>query len=71
MIELAAVIGLIAGYVFWPVGAAAAAGCVLYFAGAITAHVRVNDRAIAPAAVYLVFSVALLVLMLLVHGSPR
>ncbi|TQM09986.1 DoxX family protein [Pseudonocardia kunmingensis] len=37
-------LGLIAGFVFPPIGLAAATGLVLYFIGAVIAHLRVGDR---------------------------
>jgi hypothetical protein len=39
----AAALGLVAGFVVSPLGVAAAAGLVLYFIGAIIAHLRVGD----------------------------
>lgn len=46
-LELAATAGLVAGMAIWQVGVAAGAGAALYFAGAIVAHLRAGDRAIA------------------------
>lgn len=62
-LEIAATLGLLAGLVWWPLGAAAASGAILYFAGAIVTHVRVRDNAIAPAAVLLLASVVALALI--------
>ena len=63
-VELAAVAGLLLGLLWRPLAAAAALGCVLYFVGAVLAHVRVGDRDVAPAAVLLVLSGATLALVL-------
>ncbi len=61
-LELAAAAGLLAGLAFWPIGIAAGIGAVLYFAGAIVAHLRVGDRAATGSAVLLGISVAVVVL---------
>ena len=42
-LEFAAAAGLLAGIRWAPLGIAAAAGMVIYFVGAIVAHLRVND----------------------------
>lgn len=50
--EIAGAVGLIAGFGWWPIGVAAAVGVVLYFVGAVIAHLRVRDVGnVAPAAV--------------------
>jgi uncharacterized membrane protein YphA (DoxX/SURF4 family) len=65
-LEIAGAIGLIVGLFWWPIGVAAAIGVVLYFVGAVVAHVRVEDmKGIGPSAVLLVLSIAALVLRLL------
>src|SRR5665647_1994532 len=46
----------------WLLGAAAAIGLILYFLGAIASHLRVRDKAIAPATVLLIVAVAALTL---------
>jgi hypothetical protein len=61
-LELAAAAGLLVGLAFWPIGTAAGIGAVLYFAGAIVAHLRVGDRAVTGSAVLLGISVAAVVL---------
>ncbi|WP_396134450.1 DoxX family protein [Arthrobacter oryzae] len=61
-LELAAAAGLLAGLAFWPIGIAAGIGAVLYFAGAIVAHLRVGDRAVTSSAVLLGISVTAVVL---------
>lgn len=63
--EIAGAIGLIAGIWFVPLGVAAAVGVVLYFLGAVGAHVRKSDfKGVPPAAALLVFSASVLVLRL-------
>lgn len=57
-------VGLLVGFAVPLVGALAAAGLVLYFIGAIIAHLRVGSRQLAGPAVFLVVSVAALVLRL-------
>lgn len=61
-LELAAAAGLLVGLAWWPIGIAAGTGAVLYFAGAILAHLRVGDRAVTGSAVLLGVSVATVVL---------
>lgn len=63
-LEIAATLGLLAGLVWWPIGAAAAIGSILYFAGAVVTHVRVRNNDIAPAAALLLASVAALALII-------
>jgi DoxX-like family len=65
-LELAAAIGLIVGLFWAPIGIAAAGGLILYYLGAIIAHVRVHDgpqQVVAPV-VPLLLAVAALVLRL-------
>lgn len=51
-LEIAGAIGLIVGFFWWPIGVAAAVGVVLYFVGAVIAHLRVGDiKNVAPAVV--------------------
>jgi hypothetical protein len=52
----------VAGLFWWPIGIAAAVGVILYFLGAIIAHLRVRDMTFAPAFVVLLVAVAALVL---------
>jgi uncharacterized membrane protein YphA (DoxX/SURF4 family) len=63
--EVAGAAGLVAGLFWWPIGVAAAIGLVLYFLGAVSAHLRVKDPAYAPAAVILLVAIAVLVLRLI------
>jgi uncharacterized membrane protein YphA (DoxX/SURF4 family) len=60
--EIGGAVGIVAGLFWWPLGVVAAAAVVLYFVGAIGAHVRVRDRKLAPAVVMLVAAVAVLAL---------
>ncbi|MDV3129119.1 DoxX family protein [Mycobacterium sp. 21AC1] len=57
----AGALGLLAGLAIPALGIAAATGLVLYFIGAIIAHLRVRDFALGPAAVFLTLTVATLV----------
>lgn len=61
-IELVAVIGLIIGLWWTPLGVAAAVGTTIYFIGAIAAHLRNGNRDIGPAAFLLALSVAVVLL---------
>jgi uncharacterized membrane protein YphA (DoxX/SURF4 family) len=60
--EIAGGIGLVIGLFWWPIGIAAAVGVILYFIGAVGAHLRVKDRNFGPALVLLVVAVVALVL---------
>jgi DoxX-like protein len=62
-LEIAGAIGLVIG-IFWaPLGIAAAIGVVLYFVGAIIAHIRASDvKGISGPAPVLVLAAAALVL---------
>ena len=63
-VEIAGAIGLIAGFFWWPIGVAAAIGVVLYFVGAVIAHLRVRDIGnVAPAAVLGLLAVGELALL--------
>lgn len=65
-LEIAGAIGLIVGLFWWPIGVAAAIGVVLYFVGAVIAHLRVRDTAgVGPAGFLAVVAIAALVLRLL------
>ncbi|MFF7941537.1 DoxX family protein [Nocardia gamkensis] len=57
-LQIAATVGLIWGIWFAPFALAAAIGLVLYFAGAILAHIRTGDRNMLGAMVFLTFSIA-------------
>ncbi|MFB6813936.1 DoxX family protein [Streptomyces sp. NPDC056347] len=60
--KTAGALGLLAGLVVAPLGIAAAAGLVLYFAGAVITHLRVKDYAVAPVIVLTLIAAAALVL---------
>ena len=66
LLEIAGGIGLLIGFATSLLGRLAAAGLVVYFLGAIIAHLRIKDAAkdVAPAALLLVVSVATLVLQI-------
>lgn len=65
-LEIAGAIGLLVGSFLWPIGVAAAIGVILYFVGAVIAHLRVQDvKGIGPSAFLTVVAVAALVLRLL------
>jgi uncharacterized membrane protein YphA (DoxX/SURF4 family) len=65
-VEILGAIGLLVGLFLWPIGVAAAIGVILYFAGAVIAHLRVGDTTgFGPAAFLTVVAVAALVLRLL------
>ena len=64
-LEAAAGVGLLVGLLWWPLGAAAATGTVLYFAGALVAHARAGDREWQPALALGLLAVAALALRLL------
>ena len=58
--------GLMLGILWPPLGVAAGMGLVLYFVGAVVAHLRVGDvKGIGPALFMLVLSVGALVLRIL------
>ena len=62
-LNAAAAFGLLLGLLGWPlIGTAAAGGLVLYFVGAIVAHLRVRDYSIGPAVAFLLLATATLVL---------
>jgi uncharacterized membrane protein YphA (DoxX/SURF4 family) len=61
--EIAGAVGLLIGLFWWPLGAAAAIGVVLYFIGAVGSHLRVRDSA-TNAAIPLVLAIAALTLRL-------
>ncbi|MEU8895119.1 DoxX family protein [Nocardia sp. NPDC048505] len=57
-LEFAGAAGLLAGIVYRPLGIAAAIGVVLYFLGAVAAHLRAKDVAGSPAAAALTLAAA-------------
>lgn len=63
LLEFAGALGLLLGIAYRPVGIAAAIGVVLYFVGAVVAHLRAKDAKGTPVpGVLLLFSAAPLVL---------
>jgi hypothetical protein len=60
MLLAAGSLGLLAGFAVRPVGTAAAIGLVLYFTGALVAHLRVGSRKLVGWAVFFVTVVAAL-----------
>ncbi|KJC63700.1 DoxX-like family protein [Agreia bicolorata] len=66
VLEVAAALGLVVGIFWWPIGVAAAIGVIVYFVGAVIAHLRVSDtKGVGAPAVLLLVGVAALVLRLL------
>ncbi|WP_072804052.1 DoxX family protein [Rhodococcoides yunnanense] len=64
--EILGAVGLVVGLFVWPVGVAAAIGVILYFVGAVIAHLRVDDaKGTGPSAFLTLVAVAALVLRLL------
>lgn len=63
-LQLASTASLVAGIWFPPLAIAAAIGLVLYFAGAIVAHLRAHAGQLGPAVLLLVFAAATLVSLL-------
>ncbi|MEV6773342.1 DoxX family protein [Nocardia sp. NPDC051030] len=57
-LQIAATAGLISGIWFPPFAVAAAIGLVLYFGGAIVAHIRSGDPNMLGAMIFLAFSIA-------------
>lgn len=64
----AGALGLLAGFVVPILGTLAAAGLVLYFIGAIIAHLRVGSHDIVGGISFLITAAAALVLGVLYHG---
>jgi hypothetical protein len=60
--------GLLVGFGVPVVGMAAAVGLVLYFVGALSAHLRAHDRGIGGAVTFLVLAVAALITNIGYHG---
>lgn len=60
-------IGLLAGFAVPALGSAAAIGLILYFACAVSAHLRVGDRRIAPPVFFLLLAASALATNLAYH----
>jgi hypothetical protein len=65
VLEVAATVGLVVGIFWTPLGIAAAIGAVIYFGGAVVAHLRAHDRGMQGAVGLLVVAIATLVFLLL------
>jgi hypothetical protein len=61
-------LGLLAGFAVPLLGTLAAAGLVLYFVGALVAHLRVGSRQLVGWAVFFAVAVAALAVNLAAHG---
>jgi hypothetical protein len=68
--EFAGALGIVLG-IWWPyLGMAAGIGIVVYFVGAVVAHLRVGDvKGIGPSAFLLVVAAAALALRILTYGA--
>ncbi|WP_435243895.1 DoxX family protein [Streptomyces cucumeris] len=64
----AGALGLLAGFAVPVLGTLAAAGLVLYFLGALYAHLRVGDHQLGPWAMFFCLPVAALAVSLAHHG---
>ncbi|RBM23019.1 DoxX family protein [Streptomyces sp. PT12] len=61
--EFAGAIGLVVGFWWAPIGIAAAIGVILYFVGAVAAHLRKRDlKGLPPAVLLLLVAIAALIL---------
>ena len=60
--------GLLAGFAVPALGMAAAIGLILYFMCAVSAHLRVGDRGIAPAVFFLLLAASALATNLAYHS---
>ncbi|WP_055585094.1 DoxX family protein [Peterkaempfera griseoplana] len=69
MLLAAGTVGLLAGLAVPLLGTLAACGLVLYFIGAIIAHLRVGSRNIVGGIVFLLTAAAVLVLGAAYHGA--
>jgi membrane-bound ClpP family serine protease len=67
MLLAAGAVGLLAGFAVPLLGTLAAAGLVLYFVGALVAHLRVGSRNLVGWAVFFVTTVAALTVNLIYH----
>lgn len=65
----AGALGLLIGLAVPTVGAAAAAGLVLYFIVALSAHIRVHDRSVGGAISFLVLAAAALAASVAYHNQ--
>jgi hypothetical protein len=58
LLELAGVVGALAGLAWWPIGVAAAVGLALLSVGAVVSHVRASDSVTDTAAAVIGFAFA-------------
>jgi hypothetical protein len=58
-VEMLAVVGLIVGFFFWPIALLTSVGLVLYFGGAVAAHIRTKDQNVVPSGFFTILSVIL------------
>ncbi|MDT5193663.1 MAG: hypothetical protein QOG79_6045 [Mycobacterium sp.] len=58
LLELAGVVGALAGLAWWPIGVAAAVGLALLSVGAVVSHVRASDSVTDTAAAVIGFALA-------------
>ncbi|MEW2126692.1 DoxX family protein [Streptomyces sp. NPDC007259] len=65
----AGTLGLAAGFAVPALGTLASSGLILYFIGAIIAHLRVGSRDIAGGIVFLATAIAALILGIRYHGA--
>lgn len=69
--EFAGAAGIVIGIWWPPLGIAASIGVVLYFVGAVIAHLRVGDaKGIGPASLLLTLSAGALALRILTNKTP-
>jgi DoxX-like family len=68
MLLASGALGLAIGFAVAGLGTAAAVGLVLYFACAVSAHIRVRDRHVGPAVSFLLLALAALIADLGYHN---
>lgn len=61
-LELLGAVGVVVGLLIPPIGVLTAACLILYFAGAVYAHIRADDENIAPAGSGMIMSIIVLML---------
>lgn len=73
LLKAAGAVGLLVGVVAPPIGAAAAAGLVLFFVAAVATHLRAGDSSFGLAAFFLLLALAALLLRVATAGliDPR
>lgn len=58
-VEMLAFVGLFVGLFWWPLALLTSAALVLYFGGAVLAHIRVKDKNVVPSGILMVLSAIL------------